>query len=241
MNQIFSLAGINGTSTTLISGGAYGIVKLLFTVLFAWSLIDYFGRRRCFTAGLLLQLASHIYMGGYMGTLGAEANSGGSVNVPASNAAIASVFIYAVGWSIGLCTIPYIYSAEIFPTRIRSFAYSTSMFLHWMFQFAVVKVVGLMFDAWDVWGAYLFYALVCFFGGILLWVWAPETKGVEIERMDELFCGKWYLGWRARAGLDERMRVERREKEAVESAGSTIVDHSPERRERIHTSTVVHE
>jgi hypothetical protein len=39
----------------------------------------------------------------------------GQANVHASNAAMASVFVYATGWSLGLCTIPYIYSAKIFP------------------------------------------------------------------------------------------------------------------------------
>lgn len=194
--QIFEYAGVGGSSQSLISSGAYGIVKLVFTMAFTWGLIDLLGRRRCFLAGLSLQLAAHIYMAVYMAVLppgDAEAK-----NKSASDAAIASVFVYAVGWSIGLCTIPYLYGTEVFPTRIRSVGYAVSMALHWFFQFAVVRVTPNMFVSLDIWGAYVFWAIICFLGIVILGLWAPETKGVPMERMGELFEGPWLWGWRAR-------------------------------------------
>lgn len=121
-------------------------------------------------------------------------------NKPASDGAIASVFIYAVGWSIGLCTIQYLYGTEILPTRIRSVCYATNMTVHWFFQFAVVRATPPMLDRLDIWGAYVFWASICFIGLVLLGLWAPETKAVPIERMDELFAGPWYMGWKAKLG-----------------------------------------
>ncbi|OOQ87708.1 putative MFS quinate transporter [Penicillium brasilianum] len=193
VTTIFEYAGVAGANQSLISSGAYGIVKLVFTMAFTWGLIDRFGRRRCALTGLTLQLAAHIYMGVYMGL-----QPGSSDNQSASDAAIASVFVYAVGWSIGLCTIPYLYGAEIFPTRIRNVSYALSMGLHWFFQFAVVRVTPNMFTSLHVWGAYLFWAIICTLGLIILGIWMPETAQVPIERMDELFEGPWYLRWRAR-------------------------------------------
>jgi len=192
--QIFEYAGVRGSSQSLISSGAYGIVKLVFTMAFTWGLIDLIGRRRCMLAGLTLQLAAHVYMAVYMAVSQSEDN----FNKPASDAAIASVFVYAVGWSIGLCTIPYLYGTEVFPTRVRSVAYAVSMSLHWFFQFAVVRVTPNMFVSLDVWGAYVFWAGVCFAGIVILGLWAPETKGVPMERMGELFEGPWLWGWRAK-------------------------------------------
>ncbi|EAW07228.1 putative MFS quinate transporter [Aspergillus clavatus NRRL 1] len=190
---IFQYAGVTGNAQALVSSGAYGIVKLVFTMAFTWGLIDFFGRRRCALAGLSLQLAAHIYMGAYMGL-----QPGSRGNRSASDAAIASVFVYAVGWSIGLCTIPYLYGTEIFPTRIRNVSYALSMSLHWFFQFAIVRVTPNMFVSLDVWGAYLFWAIVCFAGLVILGIWMPETKGVPIENMGDLFEGPWYLRWRAK-------------------------------------------
>lgn len=186
-------AGVKGDAQSLVSSGAYGIVKLVFTMAFTWGLIDHFGRRRCALSGLLLQLAAHIYMGAYMGL-----QPGSGDNKSASDAAIASVFVYAVGWSIGLCTIPYLYGTEIFPTRIRNVSYAISMSLHWFFQFAVVRVTPNMFVSLDVWGAYLFWAIICTLGLIILGIWMPETAQVPIECMDVLFEGPWYLRWRAK-------------------------------------------
>jgi hypothetical protein len=191
--EIFTYAGVKGDGNSLISSGAYGIVKLVFTMVFAWGLIDKIGRRRCFLAGLGLQLAAHIYMAVYM-----SLQPGVASNKSASDAAIASVFIYATGWSIGLCTIQYLYGTEVFPTRIRSVSYASSMALHWFFQFAVVRVTPNMFVSLDVWGAYVFWAFICGSGFVILGLWAPETKGVPMERMGELFQGHWWMGWKAK-------------------------------------------
>ncbi|KAF8848901.1 general substrate transporter [Acephala macrosclerotiorum] len=175
--QIFEYAGVTGGNTSLITSGAYGIVKLVFTLIFTWGLIDIFGRRRCMLTGIGLQCITHIYMAIYMSVFVS------SENKSASDAAIASVFIYAVGWSIGLCTVQYLYGTEIFPTRIR--------------------MTPNMFVSFNVWGAYVFWALICFIGFVILGVWAPETKAIPMERMEELFAGRWWMGWRAKVDLTE--------------------------------------
>ncbi|PLN86607.1 general substrate transporter [Aspergillus taichungensis] len=210
MASIFELAGVVGTEQALLSSGVYGIVKLVFTMAFTWGLIDYIGRRRCALTGLTLQLAAHIYMAAYMGLLTPSTSSSPTTtthqprNQPASTAAITSIFIYAIGWSIGLCTIPYLYGTEIFPTRIRNTSYGLSMSLHWFFQFAVVRVTPNMFASLRVWGAYVFWASVCFVGVVVLGVWMPETRGVPVERMGEVFAGRWYMRWAGGVEKGER-------------------------------------
>ncbi|OJJ45730.1 hypothetical protein ASPZODRAFT_159978 [Penicilliopsis zonata CBS 506.65] len=196
ISTIFKYAGLSNNSQSLISSGVYGIVKLVVTMAFTWGLIDLLGRRACALTGLALQLAAHVYMAVYMG-LGAN-RSDNAFNRAASDAAVASIFVYAVGWSVGLCTIPYLYGTEVFPTRIRNVSYAISMSLHWAFQFAVVRVTPNMLLGLNIWGAFLFWAAVCFVGLVGLAICMPETKGVPIESMGHLFDGPWYLRWRAK-------------------------------------------
>ncbi|RDA93256.1 hypothetical protein CP533_6516 [Ophiocordyceps camponoti-saundersi (nom. inval.)] len=188
--EMFRLAGVATRRHSLITAGSYGATKLLFTVVFAWGLVDYLGRRRCLLAGLALQCVAHVYMALYMALLrDAHIHS-------ASTAAVASIFIYAIGWSIGLCTVQYLYGTEILPTRIRGVCYAVNMTAHWLFQFAVVAVTPTILSRLHVWGAYVFWAAVCAVGLLFLGLWAPETKGVSIESMADLFSGPWYEGWR---------------------------------------------
>ncbi|KIW70752.1 hypothetical protein PV04_02993 [Phialophora macrospora] len=191
---IFQYAGITGDAVALVASGAYGVVKLLASTLTAFFLVDRMGRRPLFISGLALQMLTHVYMAGYMGK-----QPGSGQNEAASNAAIASVFIYAFGWSIGLCILQSIYATEIFPTRLRGICYAITMALHWFFQFAVVRVTPNMLVSLHVWGAYVFWAAVCGTGLVVLSLWAPETKRVPLESMDMLFEGPWYKTWKAKA------------------------------------------
>lgn len=59
--QIFQYAGVTGHNTSLITSGVYGLVKLVFTMVFTWGLVDVIGRRRCFLTGLSMQLGAHIF------------------------------------------------------------------------------------------------------------------------------------------------------------------------------------
>lgn len=49
-----------------------------------------------------------------------------------------------------------------------------------------------------MYGAFVFWAVVCAVALVGLGLWAPETKGVSLEGMDELFEGKGIMGWKAR-------------------------------------------
>lgn len=227
--QIFEYAGVTGHDTSLVTSGAYGVTKLVFTMVFTWGLVDVIGRRRCFIAGLSMQLAAHVYMAVYMGVWVSRSR----VDERASDAAIASVFIYAVGWSVGLCTVQYLYGTEIFPTRIRGVCYAFNMSLHWFFQFAVVRVTPNMFVSLRVWGTYVFYAAFCAVGLVVLGLWAPETKGVPMERMDELFAGHWWSGWKAKVDLDssdtQTLRRSRASSPADFAERASAKDHHADR------------
>lgn len=60
-----------------------------------------------------------------------------------------------------------------------------------------------MFVSLDVYGTFIFFAAICAIGLVVLGLWAPETKRVPLEQMDELFEGKWYMGWKAKVAIQD--------------------------------------
>ena len=60
-----------------------------------------------------------------------------------------------------------------------------------------------MFATLEIYGAYIFWAIISLIGFVGLAVWAPETKNVPMERMEELFGGRWWNGWRAKIDLTQ--------------------------------------
>ena len=95
-----------------------------------------------------------------------------------------------------------------------------------MFQFAVVRVTPNMFVSLDVWGAYVFWALICGLGILILGLWAPETKGVPLERMGELFSGHWWMGWKAKLGPEYGEELSKKQDASEEKVISEMrVEH----------------
>jgi hypothetical protein len=75
-----------------------------------------------------------------------------------------------------------------------------------------------MFVSLDIYGAYIFWSIVCAIGLILLGLMAPETKGIPMERMEELFAGRWWMGWKAKVDLTELPCGD------AEKPGTTVVE-----------------
>jgi len=63
--------------------------------------------------------------------------------------------------------------------------------------------------------------MICGIGFVILGLWAPETKGVPMERMGELFQGHWWMGWRAKLGPQPIDR------EGASKEGRSSIDEKP--------------
>lgn len=42
------------------------------------------------------------------------------------------------------------------------------------------------------WGAFIFFAAWCFLSIIYVYLMVPESSGLSVEEMDELFSGSWF-------------------------------------------------
>jgi len=103
---------------------------------------------------------------------------------------VACVVLYSVADPLGLGSIPFLYSAEFFPTEMRSILSGVTAGLSNLEMFLVVKTFPTMSDVMGSHGAYWVYAGVCFATIVFVLLFIPETKGKSLQEIEATFAFK---------------------------------------------------
>lgn len=64
--DIFEMIGVKGGSTTLLTTGVYGLVKLVTTIFYVAFIVDRVGRRRPLMVGATIQATAMLYIALYV-------------------------------------------------------------------------------------------------------------------------------------------------------------------------------
>ncbi|CAE6498094.1 unnamed protein product [Rhizoctonia solani] len=180
---IFKSIGITGTNNGLFATGIYGIVKMVTTFVFLFWLIDLVGRRKPLIYGSIGGSFSMFYIAAFIAI--AQPKEGDKATA-AGKFAVACLYIFAVSFCASWNGISWIVCAEIFPLGVRALCCAITTATQWLWQFVIARSTPYMV-ANIGYGTYLFFG-VCM---VLMIPWAifvlPETKGVSLEDMDELF------------------------------------------------------
>lgn len=89
-------------------------------------------------------------------------------------------------YPIGFHTTPYLYASEISPLPARHRIVSLASSAHWVFNFLVAEITPIAFTS--IGGNYYFVYLctnLCTFAALFLLY--PETKGLNLESIDDIF------------------------------------------------------
>jgi hypothetical protein len=107
----------------------------------------------------------------------------------AGKAALVFVYFFAAGFQFGWGPVCWIYASEIPTNRLRGINVSLAAATQWAFNLCVTRATPVMLDTVGShgFGTYFLYGSFCFTMAILAWIFVPETKGVSVERMDEIF------------------------------------------------------
>jgi sugar porter (SP) family MFS transporter len=171
--RIFEAAGIN-QSHTLIASIPIGVVNLVFTLLGMY-LIDKMGRRLLITIGSI----------GYIITLLGVAWSFYSGAEGAMVVAFVSAFVgmHAVGQG----AVIWVFISEIFPNSVRASGMSWGSGTHWVFAALITMVTPSVLAAFSPVSIFIFFAFMMFLQ--LIWVRTkmPETKGKNLEELEQEF------------------------------------------------------
>jgi sugar porter (SP) family MFS transporter len=169
--RIFEMAGL-GAKAALLQSVGIGITNLIFTFVGLW-LIDRLGRRT------LLYIGSF----GYIISLGLVAWA-----FFTQHFAIVPVCIFAfiAAHAVGQGAVIWVLISEIFPDRHRAEGQALGSFTHWIFAALLTTFFPKMVTAFPPGWVFLFFTFMMTLQ--LLWVktMVPETKGVPLEKMQEL-------------------------------------------------------
>jgi len=125
---------------------------------------------------------------------------------------IISVYLFVIFYSFGWGPICFILAAECSPNHgwstlflfkispganvsflVRSFNVATALMTQWLFNFVIVKITPIMLSE-ITYGTFLLFGSCCVIMSVYAVFFIPETKGVPLESIHELFEGNIMKG-----------------------------------------------
>ncbi|MCJ1417439.1 hypothetical protein MMC32_003783 [Xylographa parallela] len=183
---IFTDLGVTGNANSLFATGVYGICKVVGCALFLLFLADSLGRKKSLLGSAIAMGLCMFYLGFYVRF---DPPKLGSAVPPAGYIALVAVYLFAVFFQFGWGPVCWIYVSEIPTARLRGLNVSLAAATQWLFNFVVARATPVMLTTVGNagYGTYFIFGSFCFAMFFFVWFFIPETKGVSLERMDELF------------------------------------------------------
>ncbi|KAK9419787.1 putative General substrate transporter [Seiridium unicorne] len=192
--QMFQSLGMTSTGSSLFATGIYGVVKVVACLAFLIFAADSLGRRMSLLWTSIALSISMFIIGVYIYV---SPPIEGQPIPPFGYVALVCIFLFAAFFQFGWGPCCWIYVSEIPSARLRAMNVAQAAATQWLFNFVVARTVPTMIKNMGYlgYGTYFLFGSFCasmfFFAYFLI----PETKGMSLEKMDELF------------GITEMLRV----------------------------------
>jgi len=150
-----------------------------FTATSAVFLIDRFGRRKLLLLGAIGMCIANAGLAGLQSHHVTSTIAGGCLFFE-----FMALFCFPIGYFL----VPFLYSAEIAPLRVRSQVTAMSGCTNWLFNFLVAEVTPKAIDSIG-WRYYLVYVCTNATAAVFIYFFLPETKNRTLEDVDAFFIG----------------------------------------------------
>lgn len=178
-SSIFVESNLSEIKAMLASWG-FGMINFLFAIP-AFYTIDTFGRRNLLLTTFPL-MALFLLMAGFGFWIPFESKREGRL------ACITiGIYLFSAVYSSGEGPVPFTYSAEAFPLYIRDIGMGFATATCWFFNFILAFTWPRLRNAFKPQGAFGWYAAWNIIGFFLVLWFLPETKGLTLEELDEVF------------------------------------------------------
>jgi sugar porter (SP) family MFS transporter len=178
---LYEAIGLSGFMPLLLSG-IYVLITFpcnVFTALY----VDKIGRRTLLLVGLAGCTICNIF------ECALQATYLGTKNKSGLNAAIFFIFFFVIFWASCLDATQYLYTAEIFPTHIRS--QGTAIGMAGLFCGTLVVLVAGPIALNEIsWKFYLVLIIPTAIEFVCVYLWFPETQQRSLEDIAEAFGDK---------------------------------------------------
>uniref|UniRef100_A0A8H7NES5 Major facilitator superfamily (MFS) profile domain-containing protein n=1 Tax=Bionectria ochroleuca TaxID=29856 RepID=A0A8H7NES5_BIOOC len=184
--QIFANLGMTGTEASLFATGIYGILKVTGVAIFLVFVADTLGRRTSLIWTGSLQAIFMFIIGIYTRV---EPPIAGKAISPFGYVAIVCIYLWGGFYQLGWGPCPWILMSEIPTARLRALNVSMGAATQWLFNFVIARTVLTMQATMGTagYGMFFMFGSFCVIMTLFTWFFIPETKGLSLERMDELF------------------------------------------------------
>ena len=176
--------GDMGMTDPMVNTVVMGVVNILFTLVAIFT-VEKWGRRPLLITGSV---------GMAVGAFGVALTFG---NASLSMVCMVSIMVYSAAFMMSWGPICWVLIAEIFPNTIRGKAVAIAVAFQWIFNWIVSSTFVPMFNMktagdpdFGHWFTYGLYGVICVIAALFVWRMVPETKGLTLEQMSNLWSRK---------------------------------------------------
>ena len=168
---------VHAAMAGLISAAILGAVNVVATYLgFRW--IDKFGRKP-------------LAIGGYAGMIVFALVAAFGLAVLSGTPRLVVIMIgldfFIASFAIGVGGVGWTLQGEVFPTAVRGQAAAIAAMFDWLANFALIEVFPVTQNAISLAGVMVVFAGLCALAIVFVWKFLPETKGLPVEEIVEVF------------------------------------------------------
>jgi sugar porter (SP) family MFS transporter len=187
--EIFDSAGLSSVATV-----AMAAFKLFMTMLAVFT-VDRYGRKLLLYVGISVMFVSLVTLAVAFSQMPTDDDgSSGSDSISGTKVVVlVALFTYIGGYQIGFGPISWLLIAEVFPMEVRGQAVSLAVQTNFFWNVVTSYLFPLILDAlgpaytFGIFGAVDLLALYHVFANV------PETKGLTLEQIEQLFNPKTRL------------------------------------------------
>ncbi|XP_048528904.1 polyol transporter 5-like [Triticum urartu] len=182
--RVLAMAGV--TSNTLLLGlnVLFGVAKAG-SILIAMALADRVGRRPLLLVSTGGMTASLLVLGSVF-----AASAGAKDDAAVAAVAVAAVVAFVCTFSVGFGPMAWVYSSEILPLRLRGQGAGLGTAMNRVMSGIVTMTFISLYGAITMAGAFYLYAAVAAASFVFIYTCLPETRGRNLEDMEQLFRTK---------------------------------------------------